>query len=615
MLNKVSIMGNMNTKDKSLIYNISFRTGVILTLISIAVYLALAVLLMKNLQYDIILLLIIPAVVSSALLGLKIGLVTTIALPLITVGIYISLGEGDNGFLPKFIAGTIINLVAAFTIGRLRDMHQKLLQETDKRIEIEHAKEKQSKSFKQLEARLRSIFENASIGFYRISTEGSIVMVNPALLKMMKYPFSEIVFQQDMSGEFYPHYGMKDFKKKMEKHGKIIGAESEWTRYDGTTIYIHETAWSVKDEFGETQFYDGIISDITEMKQTEKALQENMELLNQEIEERKKTEKILKDSEEKYRDLVEKAGIAIVMDDKDGKIRYYNKPYVDLFGYTESEIKKMTIHSFIHPDDAEKVKEFHNERIEGHDSPSRYQFKCLKKDGSECFIEVDAVILKENDEITGTRSYMWDVTDRNKALTVAHENEERFRGILHNSNVGFYRTTPKGEILMANQALLKMLKYPNFDILAKNKLEDDPAPEYARLQFKKHIERDGVIFGYEDEWKAYDGTTIYIRESAWLIKDKKGKPLYYEGFVENMSDLIELNAKVESLSQTLTKYKTDLKLVSGIWPICSSCGKIKDGEKWLSIQDYINNNPDKEIGMRICQDCAKNLSEAMSRED
>jgi len=43
------------------------------------------------------------------------------------------------------------------------------------------------------------------------------------------------------------------------------------------------------------------------------------------------------------------------------------------------------------------------------------------------------------------------------------ESEERFRGLYENATIGIYRTTPAGDILLANPALVRMIGYDSFE--------------------------------------------------------------------------------------------------------------------------------------------------------
>jgi PAS domain S-box-containing protein len=128
-----------------------------------------------------------------------------------------------------------------------------------------------------------------------------------------------------------------------------------------------------------------------------------------------KAKEALRASEELYRELVEKARMAILMDNKDGNFVYFNKKYAELFGYSMSEMKKRSIQTVVHPDDVERVMELHKKRIKGEKVPSRYEFRGVRKDGSIIHLEVDAVELKGEEKIVGTRSYVWDITVRKKA--------------------------------------------------------------------------------------------------------------------------------------------------------------------------------------------------------
>jgi len=128
-----------------------------------------------------------------------------------------------------------------------------------------------------------------------------------------------------------------------------------------------------------------------------------------------KAEEASRASEELYRELVEKAGVGILIDDRDGNVKYTNKKYAELFGYAVEERKKLSIRSIVHPDDVERVMEFHKKRIKGEKVPSRYEFRGVRKDGSIIHLEVDAFELKGEEKIVGTRSYVWDITARKKA--------------------------------------------------------------------------------------------------------------------------------------------------------------------------------------------------------
>ena len=92
----------------------------------------------------------------------------------------------------------------------------------------------------------------------------------------------------------------------------------------------------------------------------------------------KMVEKI-KESEERYRDLVEKAGVAILIDDKDGNVQYCNKKYEEMFGYALEEIGNQPIFSIVHPDDLKNVTKFHKSRIQGNKVPLEYECKGIKK--------------------------------------------------------------------------------------------------------------------------------------------------------------------------------------------------------------------------------------------
>jgi len=138
------------------------------------------------------------------------------------------------------------------------------------------------------------------------------------------------------------------------------------------------------------------------------------------ITERRQIEDALKKSEKRYKDLVERADVAILIDDSEGKLKYYNSKLAQLFGYSIEELRNQSIESLIHVDDVNMVMAYHRDRMQGKKVPSTYEFKGRHRDGSILYLEVHVVELKENNKIIGTRSYLWNVTERKRV-----ENELR----------------------------------------------------------------------------------------------------------------------------------------------------------------------------------------------
>lgn len=118
------------------------------------------------------------------------------------------------------------------------------------------------------------------------------------------------------------------------------------------------------------------------------------------------------------------------------------------------------------------------------------------------------------------------------------EREEQYRLVFENAAHGIYRTTPDGRILLANPALLEMLGFETFESLATRNLEtEETEADYERSEFRRQIETDGRVRGLEAVWSRHDGSKIYVRENAQLVRGPDGEPLFYEGSAEDITEL------------------------------------------------------------------------------
>ena len=136
---------------------------------------------------------------------------------------------------------------------------------------------KAEEALRESELRFRGLFENATIGIYRTSLDGKILLANPTLIKILGYDTFEDLSKVS-AGQTYVDLNTRAvFEKEIQERGSIFGFESKWKKKDGTLIYIRESARSVKDENGNILYYEGTLEDITDKKKIEEALVEAKE--------------------------------------------------------------------------------------------------------------------------------------------------------------------------------------------------------------------------------------------------------------------------------------------------------------------------------------------------
>jgi PAS domain S-box-containing protein len=116
------------------------------------------------------------------------------------------------------------------------------------------------------------------------------------------------------------------------------------------------------------------------------------------------------------------------------------------------------------------------------------------------------------------------------------EQKERFRGLFDGVPVALYRTTPEGKILDANPAMVDMLGYPNRKSLMDVNASDLYEMPEQRVQWQALLAREGISRGFERRHLRYDGTAIWCRDTARVVRDGDEKILYYEGCLVDITE-------------------------------------------------------------------------------
>ncbi len=125
--------------------------------------------------------------------------------------------------------------------------------------------------------------------------------------------------------------------------------------------------------------------------------------------------------------------------------------------------------------------------------------------------------------------------ERAQEYQATQEAEMQYRALFNGAPVGLYRSTSDGRILDANPALVSILGFPDRASLLAVNVTDLYVDPQVRIRWQQLIEQEGTVQGFEIQLRRYDGTVIWVRDSARAVRDAEGNLLYYEGSLEEIT--------------------------------------------------------------------------------
>ena len=139
--------------------------------------------------------------------------------------------------------------------------------------------------------------------------------------------------------------------------------------------------------------------------------------------------------------------------------------------------------------------------------------------------------------------------ERHRMDLALFEAEERYHSVFDHLVEGIFQTTPAGRYLMANAALARIYGYSSpeeliqglTDIRGRLYVEEGRRDEFVRL-----MQEHDTITRFESPVYRKDGSVIWISENCRAIRDSRGRLLYYEGTVEDITLRRQAEEKVHA---------------------------------------------------------------------
>ena len=139
--------------------------------------------------------------------------------------------------------------------------------------ELRAALERAEGALRESQRQYHEVFELASVGIFRSTPEGRIVLANPALATMLGYRNPDELRELDLAHDIYLRPEERAvLVARYERSAEPWTVEVEWRKRDGTPLWVQITAHAVPDDDGRALYFEAFVQDVTERRLSVEAL-------------------------------------------------------------------------------------------------------------------------------------------------------------------------------------------------------------------------------------------------------------------------------------------------------------------------------------------------------
>lgn len=133
--------------------------------------------------------------------------------------------------------------------------------------EIEERRKAET-ALRSAEEKYRSIYENAVEGIFQVTPDGRFLSVNPAMARILGYDSPEQLISEvhDIGKQLYVDPDQQQVVVALLERDGSVHFESQNYHRDGSVITLAHNTRAVRDEQGNTLYFEGMVEDITERK-------------------------------------------------------------------------------------------------------------------------------------------------------------------------------------------------------------------------------------------------------------------------------------------------------------------------------------------------------------
>ncbi|WP_395056816.1 PAS domain S-box protein [Flavobacterium sp.] len=357
------------------------------------------------------------------------------------------------------------------------------------------------------------------------NVQGYFEVINANFEKILGYTEKELLESQFLSF-IHPddiNLTLKEIEK-LQNGAKTINFENRYRKKDGDYLWFD---WNTTPNPVNGKLY-AIARDITEQK---------------------KAERLLTQSEERNRLIMNASLNAIITINKKEEITFWNDQAETIFGWKKEEVIGKTLADTIIPKEHKKG---HSEGMkhyllsrEGPVLNKQIELTALNKEGKEFPVEISIIPIKQNEEIFFC-SFIQDISERKKTEEKLKFQEEKFRNIISNMNLGLLEVDNNEKIVFANQSFETISGYEITELLDTNPLEMFVFGEnFDVLKSKNKLRARGISDNYQISIKNKRGELKWWAVSGAPNFDDQRKLVGSIGIILDITEQKKLEIELE----------------------------------------------------------------------
>src|ERR1700731_3411713 len=242
------------------------------------------------------------------------------------------------------------------------------------------------------------------------------------------------------------------------------------------------------------------------------------------------------------------AGIALVT--PVGRYIAANLALQKMLGYTEEELKGLTVLEVSHEEDRSASEAILAEPAEGQRRDYRIEKRYRRKDGNVIWVDVSSTLVPATGSAPGFfAAVVVDITERKRAEEELRESEERLQDIVDNTTAVVFVKDLDLRYLLVNREYERRHRVRRDQIRGKTDFDIHP-PEIAEAvrDNDRQVIEAGVPIQFEKSVPSDGGEQVYV-SAKFLLRDRTGKPYAVCGVAADVPELKRLAGMQAALAR------------------------------------------------------------------